>query len=53
MSLPTMFNVQSVNDLFFRQVKELSIRSLKDIREGNLRKELRLVRKSAFPGALL
>ena len=44
MSLPTEFSVKMVGDLFFRHVKELSIRSLNEIREGNKRPELRLVR---------
>ena len=44
MSLPTEFSVKMVGDLFFRHIKELSIRSLHEIREGNKRPELRLVR---------
>ena len=44
MSLPTEFSVKMVGDLFFRHIKELSVRSLHDIREGNKRPELRLVR---------
>lgn len=44
MSLPTLFSVGMVNELFFRHIKELSIRSLKELREGNTRPELRLVR---------
>ena len=46
MSLPTRFSVSLVSELFFRHVKELSIRSLSEVREGssNKRPELRLVR---------
>ena len=44
MSLPTEFSVKMVGDLFFRHIKELSIRSLNEIREGNKRPELRLIR---------
>ena len=44
MSLPTEFSVKMVGDLFFRHIKELSIRSLNEIREGSKRPELRLVR---------
>ena len=44
MSLPTAFSVNMVGDLFFRHIKELSVRSLKELREGNKRPELRLVR---------
>ena len=44
MSLPTEFSVGMVSDLFFRRFKELSIRSLNELREGNRRPELRLVR---------
>ncbi len=44
MSLPTSFSVGMVNDLFFSHIKELSIRSLKELREGIKRPELRLVR---------
>lgn len=44
MSLPTLFSVSMVNELFFRHIKELSIRSLNEIREGSKRPELRLVR---------
>ena len=43
MSLPTEFSVKMVSDLFFRHVKELSIRSLNEIKEGSKRPELRLV----------
>ena len=52
MSLPTEFSVKMVGDLFFRHIKELSIRSLHEIREGNKRPELRLVRGfSSFHGS--
>lgn len=44
MSLPTEFSVKIVDDLFFRHIRELSIRSLNELREGNRRPELRLVR---------
>jgi hypothetical protein len=44
MSLPTEFGVKMVSDLFFRHIKELSVRALKELREGNKRPELRLVR---------
>lgn len=44
MSLPTLFSVSMVNELFFRHIKELSIRSLNEVREGSKRPELRLVR---------
>lgn len=44
MSLPTSFSVGMVNELFFRHMKELSVRSLKELREGCRRPELRLVR---------
>ena len=44
MSLPTEFSVKMVGDLFFSHIKELSLRSLQEIREGNRRPELRLVR---------
>lgn len=44
MSLPTSFGVGMVNDLFFRHIRELSIRSLKELREGIKQPELRLVR---------
>ncbi len=44
MSLPTEFSVKMVGDLFFRHIKELSIRSLNELREGNKRPELRLIR---------
>ena len=44
MSLPTAFSVNMVGDLFFRHIKELSVHSLKELREGNKRQELRLVR---------
>ncbi|MBI2144777.1 hypothetical protein HYU18_00475 [Candidatus Woesearchaeota archaeon] len=44
MGMPTTFSVGMVNDLFFNHVKELSIRSLKELREGNLRREIRLVK---------
>ncbi len=47
MSLPTNFSVNIVSDLFFRHVKELSIRSLKELKDGR-RLELRLVR--SLPG---
>lgn len=33
-----------VSDLFFRHIKELSIRSLRELKDGNKRPELRLVR---------
>lgn len=44
MSLPTVFSVSMVDDLFFRHFKELSVRSLYELRFGNSRPELRLVR---------
>ncbi len=44
MGLPTSFSVSMVSELFFSRMKELSIRSLKEIQEGNKRAELRLVR---------
>ena len=44
MSLPTEFGVSMIGDLFFRHIKELSVRSLKELRYGNKRPELRLVR---------
>ncbi len=44
MSLPTEFSVKMVGDLFFRHIKELSVRSLKELKDGNTRAELRLVR---------
>ena len=44
MGMPTTFSVSMVNELFFRHIKELSIRSLNEIREGSKRPELRLVR---------
>ncbi|MBI2143170.1 hypothetical protein HYU20_02410 [Candidatus Woesearchaeota archaeon] len=44
MGIPTTFSVSMVSDLFFRHIKELSIRSLNEIREGSKRPELRLVR---------
>jgi len=44
MSLPTVFSVSMVSDLFFRHIKELSVRSLKELRYGNKQPELRLVR---------
>lgn len=44
MSLPTEFSVKMVSDLFFRHIKELSIRSLKELKDGNTRPELRLIR---------
>ena len=53
MGLPTSFSVGMVSDLFFRRFKELSIRSLKELKDGNRRPELRLIRKNVFPGALL
>ena len=43
MSLPTEFSVKMVGDLFFRHVKELSMRSLKELKDGDRRPELRLV----------
>ncbi|MBI2580354.1 hypothetical protein HYV85_00945 [Candidatus Woesearchaeota archaeon] len=43
MSLPTEFSVGMVSELFFRRFKELSIRSLNELREGNRRPELRLI----------
>ena len=43
MSLPTEFSVKMVGDLFFRRFKELSIRSLKELKDGNRRPELRLI----------
>ncbi len=43
MSLPTEFSVKMVSDLFFKRFKELSIRSLKELKDGNRRPELRLV----------
>lgn len=33
-----------VGDLFFQHFKELSIRSLKELKDGNVRPELRLTR---------
>ena len=44
MSKPTELNMSVVGDLFFRHFKELSIRSLYELRHGNSRPELRLVR---------
>ena len=43
MGLPTEFSVGMVSDLFFRRFKELSIRSLKELKDGNRRPELRLI----------
>ncbi len=42
MGLPTSFSVGMVSDLFFRRFKELSVRSLKELKDGNRRPELRL-----------
>ncbi|HIG97953.1 TPA: hypothetical protein HA231_00825 [Candidatus Woesearchaeota archaeon] len=43
MSLPTELNAGMVSDLFFRHVKELSIRALNELKDGR-KLELRLVR---------
>lgn len=42
--MSTEFNVRWVNDLFFSHMRELSIRSLKELKDGSRRVELRLVR---------
>ncbi len=48
MSLPTEFSVKMVSELFFLHIKELSVRSLKELREGNSRPELRLIRSTSL-----
>lgn len=48
MGLPTMLSVNIVNELFFRHIKELSIRSLLELKEGNKRPELRLIGIGSF-----
>ncbi len=44
MSLPTEFSVKMVSDLFFRRFKEFSVQSLRELKDGRQRAELRLVR---------
>ncbi|MBI2144579.1 hypothetical protein HYU17_05545 [Candidatus Woesearchaeota archaeon] len=46
MGLPTMFSVSMVSELFFSRIRELSVRSLKEIKDGNSRPELRLIRST-------
>jgi len=48
MSLPTEFSVKWVGELFFSHIKELSISSLKELKDGNKRPELRLIRSTSL-----
>ena len=43
MGLPTTFSVSMVSELFFSKIRELSVRSLKELKDGNNRSELRLI----------
>jgi hypothetical protein len=42
MGQPTRLNVSVVNDLFFRHMKELSLRSLRQLKDGERRQDLSL-----------
>ncbi|MBI2141679.1 hypothetical protein HYU16_04635 [Candidatus Woesearchaeota archaeon] len=44
MAMPTMLSVSAVSELFFSHIKELSVQSLRELKDGRQRAELRLVR---------